>query len=190
MAIISANLQFNRGGHGLLDYSSLQANYSAALAWAKDVNSNAAVGQFIYLAAAETIGEVEYAKGPYVVDAIGEGAVLTPLSKSVAGEQDLSGAVTDLKSNVGTLTSGLATTDSSVNALEEKVNALPENFVTDVKDASGNSIVVDGVATLADYATKTDLEEAIGGVDLSALATKEDVSTGLATKADASTVYT
>ena len=190
MAIISANLQFNRGGHGLLDYSSLQTNYSAALAWAKDVNSNAAVGQFIYLAAAETIGEVEYAKGPYVVDAIGEGAVLTPLSKSVAGEQDLSGAVTDLKSNVGTLTSGLATTDSSVNALEEKVNALPENFVTDVKDASGNSIVVDGVATLADYATKTDLEEAIGGVDLSALATKEEVSTGLAAKADASTVYT
>lgn len=190
MAIISANLQFNRGGHGLLDYSSLQANYSAALAWAKDVNSNAAVGQFIYLAEAETIGEVEYAKGPYVVDAIGEGAVLTPLSKSVAGEQDLSGAVTDLKGDVGTLTSGLATTDSSVNALEEKVNALPENFVTDVKDASGNSIVVDGVATLADYATKTDLENAIGGVDLSDLATKEEVSTGLAAKADASTVYT
>ena len=47
MAIISANLQFNRGGHGLLDYSSLQTNYSAALAWAQDVNSNAAVGQFI-----------------------------------------------------------------------------------------------------------------------------------------------
>ena len=43
MAIISANLQFNRGGHGLLDYSSLQTKYSTALAWAKDPNSNAAV---------------------------------------------------------------------------------------------------------------------------------------------------
>ena len=190
MAIISANLQFNRGGHGLLDYSSLQTNYSTALAWAKDGDSNAAVGQFIYLQEAETIDGVEYAKGPYVVDAIGEGAVLTPLSKSVAGEQDLSGAITDLKGEVGTLKTGLATTDSSVNALEIAVAALPESFVTDVKDASGNSVVVDGVVTLGDYATKADLEEAIGNVDFSSLATKEEVSNGLATKADASAVYT
>lgn len=186
MAIISANLQFNRGGHGLLDYSSLQKNYSAALLWAQDVNSNAAVGQFIYLEEAETIGEVTYAKGPYVVDAIGEGAVLTPLSKSVAGEQDLSGAISDLQGEVGTLKTGLSTTDSSVNALENKVNALPSTFVTDVKDASGNSVVVDGVVTLGDYATKAELEEAIGDIDFSTLATKEEV----AKKADASTTYT
>ena len=167
MAIISANLQFNRGGHGLLDYSSLQKNYSTALGWAQDVNSNAAVGQFIYLEEAETIEGVEYAKGPYVVDAIGEGAVLTPLSKTVAGEQDLSGAVTDLKSSVGTLTSGLAKTDASVNALETVVNAIDET-----------------------YATKEELEIAIGNVDFSALATKEEVNNGLALKADASNVYT
>ena len=190
MAIISANLQFNRGGHGLLDYSSLQTNYSAALAWAQDANSNAAVGQFIYLAEAETIEGVEYAKGPYVVDAIGEGAVLTPLSKSVAGEQDLAGAITDLKGSVGTLTTNLATTDASVNALEAAVAALPESFVTDVKDASGNSVVVDGVVTLGDYATKAELEEAIGNVDFSTLATKEELTNGLAVKADASVVYT
>ena len=190
MAIISANLQFNRGGHGLLDYSSLQTNYSAALAWAQDPNSNAAVGQFIYLAEAETIGEVTYAKGPYVVDAIGEGAVLTPLSKSVAGEQDLSGAISDLQGEVGTLKSGLKTTDSSVNALEAKVNALPASFVTDVKDASGNSVVADGVVTLGDYATKAELEDAIGDIDFSTLATKLEVSEGLALKADASTTYT
>ena len=190
MAIISANLQFNRGGHGLLDYSSLQTNYSAALAWAQDPNSNAAVGQFIYLAEAETIGEVTYAKGPYVVDAIGEGAVLTPLSKSVAGEQDLSGAISDLQGEVGTLKSGLKTTDSSVNALEAKVNALPASFVTDVKDASGNSVVADGVVTLGDYATQADLEDAIGDIDFSTLATKLEVSEGLALKADASTTYT
>ena len=167
MAIISANLQFNRGGHGLLDYSSLQTNYSAALAWAQDANSNAAVGQFIYLSEAETIEGVEYAKGPYVVDAIGEGAVLTPLSKSVAGEQDLGGAITDLKSAVGTLTTNLATTDASVKSLETAVAAIPET-----------------------YATKAEVEDAIGDIDFSALATKEDVSNGLATKADASTVYT
>ena len=167
MAIISANLQFNRGGHGLLDYSSLQTNYSAAMTWAKDANSNAAVGQFIYLAEAETIEGVEYAKGPYVVDAIGEGAVLTPLSKSVAGEQDLSGAITDLKGSVGTLTSNLATTDAAVKELESTINDIPNT-----------------------YATKAELEEAIGNVDFSELATKEEVTNGLAEKANASDVYT
>ena len=171
MAIISANLQFNRGGHGLLDYSSLQKNYSTALLWAQDANSNAAVGQFIYLEETETIGEVTYAKGPYVVDVIGEGAVLTPLSKSVAGEQDLSGAITDLKTEVG--------------KLKTEVDALPETFVTDVKDASGKTMVTDGVVTLGDYATKKELDDAIGGIDFSTLATKEEV----ATKADSDKVY-
>lgn len=174
MAIISANLQFNRGGHGLLDYSGFQANYSAALAWAKDVNSNAAVGQYIYLGEAETIEGVEYAKGPYIVDAIGENAVLTPLSKSVAGSPDLAGTVSDLQSEVGNIKTdvqdvkdSLATTDASVNAIEEVVNKLDET-----------------------YATKAEVEEAIGDIDFSALATKTEVEEGLATKADASVVYT
>lgn len=167
MAIISANLQFNRGGHGLLDYSSLQKNYSTALSWAQDVNSNAAVGQFIYLEEAETIEEVTYAKGPYVVDAIGEKAVLTPLSKSVAGNPDLASIVSNLQGDVGTLTSNLAITDTSVKALETTVNAIPTT-----------------------YATKSELETAIGNVDFSALATKEEVTEGLALKADASNVYT
>ena len=167
MAIISANLQFNRGGHGLLDYSSLQTNYSTALAWAQDANSNAAVGQFIYLENAETIEGVEYAKGPYVVDAIGEGAVLTPLSKSVAGNPDLASLVSNLQGEVGTLKTGLATTDSSVKKLETTVAAIPTT-----------------------YATKAEVEEAIGNVDFFALATKEELNNGLGTKADASTVYT
>ena len=174
MAIISANLQFNRGGHGLLDYSGFQANYSAALAWAKDVNSNAAVGQYIYLGEAETIEGVEYAKGPYIVDAIGENAVLTPLSKSVAGSPDLAGTVSDLQSEVGNVKTdvqgvkdSLATTDASVNAIEEVVNKLDET-----------------------YATKAEVEEAIGDIDFSALATKTEVEEGLAAKADASVVYT
>lgn len=156
MAIISANLQFNRGGHGLLDYSSLQTNYSKALEWAKDPNSNAAVGQFIYLESAETIGDVEYAKGPYVVDAIGENAVITPLSKSVAGSPDLAGEVSDLKSSVGTLTSGLEKTDASVNALEATVGAIPKT-----------------------YATKEELQKAIGNVDFT------ELENTIASKADA-----
>lgn len=192
MAIISANLQFNRGGHGLLDYSSLQKNYSDALLWAQDVNSNAAVGQFIYLEETETIGEVTYAKGPYVVDAIGEGAVLTPLSKSVAGKPDLASIVSNLQGEVGTLKSGLATTDSSVNTLESKVAALPATIVSDVKDASGNSLVVDGVATLGDYATKTEVGEGLAKkVDVSVYDSKmAQVDASIAEKADASTVYT
>lgn len=81
MAIISANLQYNRGEHKLLDYSSLQPNYTTALNWAKDVNSNAAVGQFIYIENDETINELlQYPKGPYVVNSIGENAEISKLS--------------------------------------------------------------------------------------------------------------
>lgn len=190
MAIISANLQFNRGGHGLLDYSSLQANYSAALAWAKDVNSNAAVGQFIYLEAAETISGVEYAKGPYVVDAIGENAVLTPLSKSVAGEQDLSGAVTDLKGDVADIKTDVAAkVDASV--YNEKMQEVATSISTiDSSIATLEQGVADVSAKFADYATKQELEDAIGDIDFSTLATKEEVNNSLALKADASNVYT
>lgn len=81
MAIISANLQYNRGEHKLLDYSSLQPNYTTALNWAKDVNSNAAVGQFIYIEKDETINGQLYPKGPYVVNSIGdENAEISKLS--------------------------------------------------------------------------------------------------------------
>ena len=83
MAIISANLQYNRGEHKLLDYSSLQPNYTTTLNWAKDVNSNAAVGQFIYIENDETINGQLYPKGPYVVNSIGENAEISKLS---AGE--------------------------------------------------------------------------------------------------------
>ena len=77
MAIISANLSFNRGAHELLDFSSLQNKYSEALLWAQDMTKNAAVGQYIYIAADETIDGVLYPKGPYVVDGIGENAAFT-----------------------------------------------------------------------------------------------------------------
>ena len=77
MAIISANLSFNRGAHELLDFSSLQNKYSEALLWAQDMTKNAAVGQYIYIEADETIDGVLYPKGPYVVDGIGENAAFT-----------------------------------------------------------------------------------------------------------------
>lgn len=179
MAIISANLQFNRGGHELLDYSSFQTNYSTALAWAKDPNSNAAVGQFIYLESEEEIEEQVYAKGPYVVEAIGSGAVITPLSKSVAGEEDLAGTVSDLKVEVSEIKTNLAKTDASVQVLESKIGSIPETFVTDVQDSSGNSLVSGGVAKLGNYATKEELDSAIGGIDFSSFATKEGVDASI-----------
>ena len=79
MAIISANIQYNRGEHELLDYSSLRTNYTDALEWARDPYSNAAVGQFIYLQEPETINENIYVKGPYIVEEIGRNPVITPL---------------------------------------------------------------------------------------------------------------
>lgn len=148
MAIISANVQYNRGEHLLLDYSSLQEKYSVALDWAKDPYSNAAIGQFIYIANTETIGEgdlaVTYAKGPYVVDAIGEGAVLTPLSKSVAGEQDLSGAVSDLATRVSGVEGKVNVAANSgldaTSALKVKIDSTVEGNILQVSD-NGLSVV-------------------------------------------------
>ena len=79
MAIISANIQYNRGEHSLLDFSSLQENYSTALLWAKNPYSNAAVGQYIYLLETEEIDSIIYTKGPYIVEAIGETPIITSL---------------------------------------------------------------------------------------------------------------
>ena len=78
--IINANVQYNRGEHKLLDYSSLQPDYATALDWAKDDNSNAAVGQFIYIEKGQTINGQSYPKGPYVVNTIGENAEISKLS--------------------------------------------------------------------------------------------------------------
>lgn len=98
MAIISANLQYNRGEHKLLDYSSLQPNYTTALNWAKDVNSNAAVGQFIYIEKDEEVnGQLQYPKGPYIVNSIGENAVITKLQTGNGSNQDLTEILNELK---------------------------------------------------------------------------------------------
>lgn len=97
MAIISANLQYNRGEHKLLDYSSLQPNYTTTLNWAKDVNSNAAVGQFIYIENDETINGQLYQKGPYIVNSIGENAVITKLQTGNGSNQDLTEILNELR---------------------------------------------------------------------------------------------
>lgn len=64
MAIISANVQYNRGEHELLDYSSYQENYDKATAWVEDDNKNAAVGQYIYI---DEVDVSDGKKGPYIV---------------------------------------------------------------------------------------------------------------------------
>lgn len=83
--IISANVQYARGEHSLLDYSSLQPNYSTALEWAKDPWSNAAIGQYIYIQS----DEENHPAGPYIVTAIGENAVLQQLAQGGDAQEKL-----------------------------------------------------------------------------------------------------
>ena len=78
-----------------------------------------------------------------------------------------------------------AASESDVNSLLEIVGNDSSGLVKDVNDLKAT------IAEIPDtYATKEDLSTAIGNVDFSKLATKEEVSNGLATKADASAVYT
>ena len=170
MALVSANIQYNRGEHLLLDYSSLQLNYSAALAWAQDPYSNAAVGQFIYIQESESIDGKTYAKGPYVVDIIGEYAELTPLSKGTAGDVEVTDVIDDIKADIadiktdldkasGDATDALAAigtkgsdgTDSTgIYAEIDDVRAELANIEVPVKDVQvdGHSVVKDGVANI------------------------------------------
>lgn len=172
MAIISANVQYNRGEHKLLDYSSLQADYAAAMIWAKDENSNAAVGQFIYIEGAYTDPETNktYAKGPYVVDAIGENAILTPLSKGSAGDIEITDVVNDiktdvagLKTSVGTINSSIENIGTDITGIKEDIAGLGEDLAnieipvkdvtfdgSSIVDANGNAVLDD---TLANYVT-------------------------------------
>lgn len=150
--------------------------YAEAVALASDEN----IGQVIYVKTkssydADGEGEgaaIEYDAAPYIV--IGEGSLQKLAASTASGDiegdvAELTTKVSGLETTVGNAESGLV---KDVADLQTAVDNLPDTFVTDVKDASGNSVVVDGVVTLGDYATK------------------EEVSTGLAAKADASTTYT
>lgn len=150
--------------------------YAEAVALASDEN----IGQVIYVKTkssfdADGEGEgaaIEYDAAPYIV--IGEGSLQKLAASTASGDiegdvAELTTKVSGLETTVGNAESGLV---KDVADLQTAVDNLPDTFVTDVKDASGNSVVVDGVVTLGDYATK------------------EEVSIGLAAKADASTTYT
>jgi hypothetical protein len=193
MAIISANVQYNRGEHKLLDYSSLQPKYSTALAWAQDVNSNAAVGQFIYIEAAETIDGSTYVKGPYVVDAIGENAVLTPLSKGSAGDIEITDVVNEiktdvsgLKTSVGAINTSIDNIGTEITGIKKDIEGLGEDLanidipVKDVKvggasivDSDGNAVLDD---TLSNYVT--------GDVADNKYLSKDDAANAYAAKSD------
>lgn len=142
MATISANVQYKRGEHLVLDLTSYQLNYSTAMAWARDINQNAAIGQYIYIAESETIDGVEYPKGPYIVEAYGENAVLSPLAKSLAGSTDLDSAVATLKADVSTLQTNVGT--KSTKEGEESTGLYKD--IEDVNDRIDNiNIPVKGV---------------------------------------------
>lgn len=132
MAIISANVQYKRGEHLLLDESSLQRKYSSALLWAQDPYSNAAVGQYIYLEEAETIDDVVYAKGPYIVEAIGENAILTPLSKTIAGEQDLGNIVSNLQTDVVSIKTDIQTIKDDISVYDTSITEIIATLDTKV----------------------------------------------------------
>lgn len=186
MAIISANVQYNRGEHLLLDYSSLQLKYSDALAWAQDPYSNAAVGQFIYIQETETIGDKTYLKGPYVVDVIGEGAILTPLSKGNAGNADVSDIVSELNTKVGTLESNLNTTDEKVSNMSTDMETAKSN-ISDLQEAVKNidvpvkGVTVDNVDVVG--------EDGIAKISLDKYAKSDEVKDTYLSKTDASTTY-
>lgn len=165
MAIISANVQYNRGEHSLLDYSSFQKKYSDALKWAKNQYSNAAIGQYIYINEDETIENVTYAKGPYIVESIGENSILSPLLKNIAGAEDLTDNINSLKVDINNIQTNLSDVDASINLLESYISTLPSTFVIGVKDANGKSLVDEsGIATLENYATIDDLNNSINGL--------------------------
>ena len=150
MAIITADVQYSRTKHGLLDDSSLQNSYSEALAWAKDEFSNAAVGQYIFIENDDIIDGKTYAKGPYIVDAIGVNASLTPLSKGLAGETNLTDKVADLNTKVGQLETDL----SDVAADAEDALAAIGVKGDDTKESTGLYAEIEAVA------------EAINGIEV------------------------
>ena len=207
MALVSANIQYNRGEHLLLDYSSLQEKYSVALAWAQDPYSNAAVGQFIYISNDETTEDGKtYVKGPYVVDVIGENAVLTPLSKGSAGNPEITDVVAGIQSDVKTLQSDVDAVEADVAdalaaigtkgadgvastglyaEIDNVIKSLDEIEVP-VEDVqvNGASVVVDGVAnidmnTILDPYAKTE--------DVSATYATQDSLNDYALKSDSYT---
>ena len=164
--------------------SALEAtNYSAALALI--ASEELPLGVLIKVTNEEIVGEGEGAKkynsGFYVVNGVGENAALLYLSTSSGTDVTIDTVVTDVE-----------TLKTDVADLKSAVDALPESFVTDVKDASGNSVVVDGVVTLGDYATKTEVNDGLAEkVDSSVYNAKmTQVDASIAEKADASNVYT
>lgn len=181
MAIISANVQYNRGEHKLLDYSSLQSSYSAALAWAKDENSNAAVGQFIYIENTEG----NFVKGPYVVDAIGENAVLTPLSKGSAGDTELTDVVNEIKTDVSGLKTSVSTLDTTTKDMAQDIKNVQESIAGLEEDLQNiqvpvEDVTVDGVSVVND---------GIAAIDLTAYAKSDDVADTYVTKTIANDTY-
>ncbi len=135
---------------------------------------------------------IEYGTAPYIV--IGNGSLQKLAASTASG--DIEGDVAELTTKVSGLETTVGNTEGGlvkdVADLKDAVDALPETFVTDVKDASGVSVVVDGVVTLGDYATKTEVNDGLAlKVDSSDYDAKMlQVDASIVEKADASVVYT
>ena len=160
MGIISTNAQYVRGGHTLLDFSSLQSNYSSALAWAKDETLNAAVGQFIYISEDQTIKNEEsgestfYSSGPYIVTAIGANAVLTKLASSTASG-DLSSDIQALQTQLNRCDFEDSSNNNGVEVSLKQVDGKVESISVDASelDAAAQSYADAAISAAASDAT-------------------------------------
>lgn len=97
----------------------------------------------------------------------------TIVGKAATADASATGLVKDVDA-IEEILNGTADASGLIKRVEDAeaaIEALPETFVTDVKDASGNSVVVDGIVTLGDYATK---EEVAEKADASAVYSKTD----------------
>ena len=147
-------------------------NYTAAVALATSEN----VGQLIYVTNSETAttenGTVEYLSGPYVVSGASSIVKLGTMAadgKDYQSQIDaisanvatVSGDVTTLKTTVGDAESGLV---KGLADLKTEVEAI-EVPVKDVKVGEESVLGEDGVAIidLSDYATQTDVNDAVSG---------------------------
>ena len=174
MAIISANLSFNRGAHELLDFSSLQVKYSTALAWAQDANSNAAVGQYIYLQESETINNVVYPKGPYVVEGIGENAYIHYLLGG-DGKADADDVYT--KEEINAALAKYVTNEVFNNYKQEVTDALAEKLVANdlAEYAKSADVVANDVFNSYKQEVTNALAEKLEAADLAEYAKSADV---------------
>ncbi|MEG1066244.1 MAG: hypothetical protein RSD85_01705 [Erysipelotrichaceae bacterium] len=175
---------FKRTKKIAFDYTSVQNNYSEALAFVADETSNAYIGQYIYVHEPSTIEEKEFSAGGYVVEGLGATAKLTKLA---TGDK-LEGSIEDVKQAIDGLTtqvSGIAdkvdTLITDLDKAEASIGLIQTELETKVTtvEAKDKSVVVERTGNDVTVGVKVK-ESAEGFVN----ALKLDAEAGLYVEAD------